>query len=79
MNNVAETGSDIMQNLGDAVRKNPVSAALIGMGVLWLVSGGKSAPRAGEFVRKGMNLFPEAATDGFLDGRHEQRSGGYAR
>ena len=29
MNNVSETGSDFIHDLGDAVRKNPVSAALI--------------------------------------------------
>ena len=36
MNNVSEKGSDFIQDLGDAVGKNPLSAALIGMGVLWL-------------------------------------------
>ena len=36
MNNVSEKESDFMQDLGDSVRKNPLSAALIGMGVLWL-------------------------------------------
>ena len=36
MNSASEKGSDFIQDLGDAVRNNPVSAALIGMGVLWL-------------------------------------------
>jgi hypothetical protein len=31
---------DFIGDLGDAVRENPVSAALIGMGVLWLFTGG---------------------------------------
>lgn len=60
MNNVSEAGSDFIQDLGDAVRKNPVSAALIGMGVLWLFSGSKSAAKAGEYVRKGMDRLPDA-------------------
>jgi hypothetical protein len=31
-----ERSSDFIRDLGDAVRKNPLSAALIGMGALWL-------------------------------------------
>jgi hypothetical protein len=34
-------GSDIMRNLTEAARANPVSTALIGMGVLWLFTGGR--------------------------------------
>jgi hypothetical protein len=60
MNNVSEAGSDFIRDLGDAVRKNPVSAALIGMGMLWLFSGSKSAAKAGEYVRKGMDRVPDA-------------------
>jgi hypothetical protein len=45
MNNVSEKGSDFIQDLGDAVRKNPLSAALIGMGILWLFAGGRPAAR----------------------------------
>jgi hypothetical protein len=56
MNSMSEEkGSDFIHDLGDAVRKNPVSAALIGMGVLWLFSGRTSAARAGEFVRTGLD------------------------
>ena len=32
MTDVAERGSDFIKDLGDAARRNPVSAALIGMG-----------------------------------------------
>jgi hypothetical protein len=32
-------GTDFLRDLGDAARRNPVSAALIGMGALWLFSG----------------------------------------
>jgi hypothetical protein len=48
MNSVSENGSDFIHDLGDAVRKNPLSAALIGMGVLWLFTGS----RASDFVRR---------------------------
>jgi hypothetical protein len=34
MSNVSERGMDFVRDLGDAARKNPLSAALIGMGVL---------------------------------------------
>jgi hypothetical protein len=64
MNSVSENGSDFIHGLGDAVRKNPVSAALIGMGVLWLFSGSKSGARAVEFVRStAMDRIPNAAGD----------------
>ena len=51
MNNVSEKGSDFIQDLGDAVRKNPLSAALIGMGVLWLFAGSRPVERVGDFAR----------------------------
>ena len=39
MNSVYQNaGSDFVHNLGDAARRNPVSTALIGMGVLWLIT-----------------------------------------
>jgi hypothetical protein len=34
-----ERGSEFVRDLGEAVRKNPISAALIGMGVVWLFAG----------------------------------------
>jgi hypothetical protein len=69
MTSVSEKGSDFIHDLGDAARKNPVSAALIGMGVLWLFSGSKSAARAGEYIRNGVNRLPDAATDVFEGAR----------
>ena len=39
MSDVAEQGSKFIRDLGDAASRNPISAALIGMGVLWLFSG----------------------------------------
>jgi hypothetical protein len=68
MNNASENGSDFVRDLGDAVRKNPVSAALIGMGVLWLFSGSNSVARAAEFVRSpDLDRIPDAAR-GALEG-----------
>ena len=51
MNSVSEQRSDFIQDLGNAVRKNPVSAALIGMGVLWLFTGNPPVERASDFAR----------------------------
>ena len=76
MNNVSENGSDFIQDLGDAVRKNPLSAALIGMGVLWLFTGGRPAERAGDFVRSsGLDRLPDAAGNAFDAARSTLRSG----
>ena len=36
MSETSERASDFVRDLGDAARKNPISAALIGMGVVWL-------------------------------------------
>ena len=46
--------SDFVNGLQDAIQKNPVSAALIGMGVLWMFTGGKNITAAAA-------LFPAAA------------------
>jgi hypothetical protein len=62
MSSISEKGSDFIQDLGDAVRKNPLSAALIGMGVLWLFTGNRPVQRAGDFVRNtGWDRIPNAA------------------
>ena len=34
--------SDFVAGLNDAIRKNPISAALVGVGVLWLFTGGRN-------------------------------------
>jgi hypothetical protein len=66
MNSVSENGSDFIHDLGDAVRKNPLSAALIGMGVLWLFTGS----RASDFVRR----IPDTAGDAMGATRSALRS-----
>jgi len=76
MNSVSEKGSDFIQDLGDAVRKNPLSAALIGMGVLWLFTGGRPVESAGDAVRKmGLDRIPDAAGNAFDAARSTVRSG----
>ena len=71
-----KTGSDFIHDLGDAMRKNPVSAALIGMGVLWLFAGTKPLERAGDFVRNaGLDRIPDVAGDAFEGARSTLKSG----
>lgn len=47
-----ESTGDFVNALQDAVRENPVSAALIGMGVLWLFAGGSNTSLFGGGGRK---------------------------
>jgi hypothetical protein len=75
MNSVSEKGSDFIRDLGDAARKNPVSAALIGMGILWLFTGNRPVERASNFVRTGLDRIPDAAGDAFDATRSTLRSG----
>ena len=52
MNDKTESGSSFVQDLRDAATRNPVSAALIGMGVLWMLTGAKSPAGAGNAFRR---------------------------
>ena len=62
MTDVTEKSSDFIKDLGDAGRRNPISAALIGMGLLWLFAGGKSAVARSDFLqRTGLDRLPDAA------------------
>jgi hypothetical protein len=66
MSEISEKTSGFVRDLGEAARRNPLSAALIGMGVLWLFTGSRTAERAGEFVRdSGFDRIPDAANDAF--------------
>jgi hypothetical protein len=49
-----ESGSDFLTSLQNAVRENPVSAALIGMGVFWMFMGGSGVSLFGGGGRKSM-------------------------
>ncbi len=58
--------AQFVSDLGDALRRNPVSTALIGMGVLWLFTGGKAGDRVARLAKQtGFDRVPEAVQDGF--------------
>ena len=77
MTDVAERGSDFIKDLGDAARRNPISAALIGMGIVWLFAGGKSGLGPADLLqRTGLDRLPQAARDTFDTARD---GGGRAR
>ncbi|SDJ52001.1 MULTISPECIES: hypothetical protein [Bradyrhizobium] len=70
MTDMAEKGSDFLKDLGDAARRNPMSAALIGMGIVWLFAGGKAGVAPGDLLeRAGMDRVPEAAKATFNTAR----------
>ena len=76
MSDVSEKASDFVRDLGDAARKNPISAALIGMGVVWLFTGGRTAERVGDLVRgAGFDRIPDAAGNALDAARSTLRSG----
>jgi hypothetical protein len=76
MSIISEKTSGFVRDLGEAARQNPLSAALIGMGVLWLFTGGRTAESTGEFVRRnGFDRIPDAANDAFETARSTVRSG----
>ncbi len=76
MNDVSQKATGFVHGLGEAARQNPLSAALIGMGVLWLFTNGRTAERAGDLARRGgFDRIPEAAGDAFAAARSTVRSG----
>jgi hypothetical protein len=76
MSDISEKGSDFVRELGDAARRNPVSAALIGMGVFWLFTGGRTAERVGNLVKgAGFDRIPDAAGNALDAARSTLRSG----
>ena len=76
MNNASEKGTDFIQDLSDAVRKNPLSAALIGMGVIWLFAGSRPVERIGDFAHSsGLDRIPDAAGNVFDAVRSTLQSG----
>jgi hypothetical protein len=70
MTGTVGSGSDFIRDLGDAARRNPMSAALIGMGIVWLFAGGKAGVGPGDLLqRTGVDRIPEAAKDTFHTAR----------
>jgi hypothetical protein len=79
MTAISGKGSDFIRDLGDAARKNPLSAALIGMGVIWLFMGNRPAERVGDLVRRTrLDRIPDAAGNAFDAARSTLRSGANA-
>ena len=64
MSDTSERASDFVRDLGEAARNNPLSAALIGMGALWLLTG-----------RGGFNRLPDVAMDAWHGTASGVRSG----
>jgi len=76
MSDISAKTSGFVRDLGAAARQNPLSAALIGMGVVWLFTGGRTVERAGEFVRRGgFDRTADAATDTFETARSTVKPG----
>jgi hypothetical protein len=50
MTDISEAGANFVRDLGEAARQNPISAALIGMGVVWMLGGGEAAKKAGAML-----------------------------
>lgn len=70
---VESSSGNFVQDLGDAAARNPVSAALIGMGVLWLFTGARSLTGAGNVLRgAGLDRIPDAL-DAARSGLDESR------
>jgi len=64
MSEISQKTPGFVKELGEAARRNPLSAALIGVGILWIFADGKSAGRAGDLLRSvGVNRVPEATND----------------
>jgi hypothetical protein len=62
MSDISEKGSDFVKDLGDAARRNPISAALIGMGVLWLFTPGRATGKVVTLARSaGFDRIPDVA------------------
>jgi hypothetical protein len=50
MTDIADAGANFIRDLREAARENPISAALIGMGVLWMFGAGEAVRKAGTAI-----------------------------
>ncbi len=65
MSDISQQATSFISDLSDAARRNPLSTALIGMGIAWLVSG-RAAGTASEVVRRTrMDQIPDLAGEAF--------------
>ena len=77
MNSGSERVGDFIRDLGEAARRNPISAALIGMGAVWLLA--SRSERGTELIRRsGIDRLPEAARDAWEGTSFNLRSGARA-
>jgi ElaB/YqjD/DUF883 family membrane-anchored ribosome-binding protein len=75
MNNM-DKPSSFVGDLSEAARQNPLSAALIGMGVLWLFTGNRVVESGEDLVRRRrFDRLPDAASDVFEAARSTVQSG----
>jgi hypothetical protein len=74
MSDMSDKGSDFVRDLAEAARQNPLSAALIGMGVILLFTGRSSVPGAGDFAGDFVRR-TGSATDAAGDAFDATRSG----
>ncbi|MFT4275084.1 MAG: hypothetical protein QM576_01900 [Rhodopseudomonas sp.] len=59
-----KNGLPLIADLGGAMRRNPVSTALIGMGLLWLFTGDRAKAGASRLVHgSGLDRVPDVASD----------------
>jgi len=74
MSDNSERLGGFVRDLGDAARSNPVSAALIGMGAVWLLT--SQSRRGEELIRRtGMDRLSDAARDAWEGASSNLRSG----
>jgi hypothetical protein len=67
--------TDFVKDLGNAVRENPISAALIGIGLVWFFTGGKTLDQVGNLAhRAGIDRLPDLAGDAYNSGRQTMAS-----
>src|SRR5476651_2039608 len=78
MNNDAPrtaTGSDFVAGLGAAIQEHPIPAALIGMGLVWLMAGRPSETIASVAKAARVDRLSDAAADTFSASRAKFNSG----
>jgi hypothetical protein len=63
------------KSLETAIRENPLPAALIGMGLVWLVTGNRRVASAASVVRDAGGRMSDVATTGFAQGREALQTG----
>ncbi len=77
MTEATERAGGFIRDLGEAARNNPISAALIGMGVAWLFA--SRTERGAELIRRSkIDRLPDAARDAWEGTSSNVRSGGRA-